>query len=314
MNSPHGELTIFSGTAHPALAHDIAENLSKPLGPISLTRFPDGEIHVLIDESVRGKDVFVIQPTCPPVNENFVELLIILDALVRASAERITVVTPYYGYARQDKKTAGREPITARMVADVLTLGGADRLIAIDLHSPQIQGFFRIPVDHLSAVGTLAGHMRSWDLADSVIVAPDAGRVHTATEYASRLDLPVVILHKRRTGPEQTSIAYLVDDVRRKRPIIIDDMITTGGTVERAVTALLEAGCAPDIRVAATHPIIVGRATEVLSSPAITRILFSDTVPVPRIPKVEIASIAPLLAAAIRRIHTDSSVSDLFFS
>lgn len=310
-----GEMEIFSGSAHPQLAAEIADKLGLNVGPLTVLKFPDGEIYARIDTSVRGKDVYVVQPTCPPVNENFTELLIVLDALRRASAERITTVIPYYGYARQDKKTAGREPITARMIADMLTTGGADRVLTIDLHSPQIQGFFDIPVDHLTAVGILSEQLRTWDLQDSVIVAPDAGRVNMATEYANRLGLPVVIIHKRRIGPEKTETAYVVGEVRGKRPIIIDDMITTGGTVNRSVHALLEGGAKPEIRIAITHPVLVANALEHLSNPAITEVVVTNTIPVgsdKQIGKLKEISVGPLIAQAIQRIHSDSSVSELF--
>ena len=310
-----GDMEIFSGTAHPELAREVADLIGLPLGSLSVSRFPDGEVHVSIGTSVRGKDVFVIQPTCPPVNENFAELLIILDALYRASAGRITAVIPYYGYARQDKKTAGREPITARMVADMLSVGGANRVLAVDLHSPQIQGFFDIPVDHLTAVGVLSEYLHGVELRDAVIVAPDAGRVNMATDYANRLGLPVVIIHKRRTGPEQTAVAHVVGDVRGKRPIIIDDMVTTGGTVNRSVEALLREGAAPEIYVVVTHPVLVGKALEHLSNQAIAKVVVTNTIPVgpeKRIGKMDVVSVAPLIADAIARIHSDSSVSDLF--
>lgn len=310
-----GEMAIFSGTAHPELAGEIAEHLDRCLGPLNVSRFPDGEIHVRIDISVRGKDVFVVQPTCPPVNENFTELLIILDALHRASASRITAIIPYYGYARQDKKTAGREPITARMIADMLTRGGVDRVLTVDLHSPQIQGFFDIPVDHLTAVNVLGEYLSRTDLQDSIVVAPDAGRVNMATNYANILGLPLVIIHKRRIGPEQTEVAYVVGEVRGKRPIIIDDMVTTGGTIDRSVQALLSEGAAPDVRLAVTHPVLAGKSMEYLSNPAITDVVVANTIPVAsekRTGKISVVSIAPLIADAIGRIHSDSSVSELF--
>lgn len=310
-----GQMEVFSGTAHPGLAREVADLIGLPLGSLNVSRFPDGEVCVNIGASVRGKDVFVIQPTCPQVNENFTELLIILDALYRASAGRVTAVIPYYGYARQDKKTAGREPIAARMVADMLSVGGADRVLTVDLHSPQIQGFFNIPVDHLTAVGILSECLRGMELGDAVVVAPDAGRVNMATEYANRLGLPVVIIHKRRTGPEQTAVAHVVGEVRGKRPIIIDDMIATGGTIARSVEALLREGATPGIYVAVTHPVLVGSALEHLLNPAIARVIVTNTIPVgpeKRISKMDVVSIAGLIADAIARIHSDSSVSDLF--
>lgn len=308
-------IELFSGSSHPDLAARIADCIGVPLGPLAVTRFPDGEIHVRIDVSVRGKDVYLIQPTGPPVNENFAELLIILDALRRASAGRITAVIPYYGYARQDKKTAGREPITARMVADMITTGGADRILTLDLHSPQIQGFFDIPVDHLTAVGIISAHLSEWDLTDSVIVTPDAGRMNMAAQYAGLLGLSVVIIHKRRASPEQTQVTSVVGEVDGKRPIIIDDMISTGGTIDRSVKALTEYGAKPDIRVAITHPVLVGKSLEYFANPAITRIVVTDTLPIhpdKRLEKMSVTSVAPLIAEAIELIHTNSSVSGLF--
>lgn len=310
-----GRIEIFSGTAHPELAQEIAGCLGLEVGPLSVSRFPDGEIYARVDTSVRGKDVFVVQPTCPPVNENFTELLIILDALYRASAGRITVVIPYYGYARQDRKSAGREPITARMVADMLTIGGTNRILTVDLHSPQIQGFFDIPVDQLTAVPMISSHLENEDLVDSVVVAPDAGRIKMATLYANKLGLPVVIIHKRRTGAEQTEVTHVVGDVAGKRPIIIDDMITTGGTVDRSIRALLDSGAKSEIRIAVTHPVLAGPALEYLSNPAIMEIVVTNTIPVgaeKRIGKLKVLSIAPLVASAVGCIHTDCSVSQLF--
>ncbi|MHB0999344.1 MAG: ribose-phosphate diphosphokinase [Armatimonadota bacterium] len=309
------QIVVLSGSAHPQLAHEISERLGIESGAMKITRFPDGELHVRIDSSVRGKDVFLVQPTCPPVNENFVELLIILDALYRASAGRITVIIPYYGYARQDKKTAGREPITARMIADMITTGGANRILTVDLHSPQIQGFFNIPVDHLTAVRVLSEKIKGWNLSNSVIVAPDAGRINMATDYANRLNLPVVIIHKRRTGPEETEVAHVVGDVKGCRPIIIDDMITTGGTIHRSVEALLREGAKDDIRVVASHGVLVGKAMEYLSDPAINKVIISNTVPVidnTLQDKLVTVSVAPLIARAIELISSECSVSELF--
>ena len=310
-----GEMEILSGSAHPELAREISEHIGRPLGPLRVSRFPDGEIHVRIETSVRGKDVYIVQPTSPPVNDSFTELLIILDAVRRASADRITAVIPYYGYARQDKKTTGREPITARMVANMLTAGGANRILTVDLHSPQIQGFFDIPVDHLTAVNILSERLRSMSLENAVVVTPDAGRVGMATEYANRLGLPIVIIHKRRIGPERTDVARVVGDVRGKLPVIIDDMITTGATIDRSVRALLVEGANAEICVVVTHPVLVGKALEHLSNPAIRKVFVTNTIAVPsdkRIPKLEVVSIAPLIAEAIGRIHSNSSVSELF--
>lgn len=309
------DIQILSGSAHPQLAAEIAEYLGLQVAPMTISRFPDSETYVRVETSVRGKDVYVIQPTCPPVNENLMELMVILDALRRASTGRITAVVPYFGYARQDKKITGREPISARMVADMLTGGGADRILTIDLHSLQIQGFFDMPVDQLTAVVILTERMRTWDLTDSVIVAPDAGRVNMATDYASRLGLPVVIVHKRRFGPEKTRAAYVVGEVHGKRPIIIDDMITTGGTIARSVAALIEQGAVANVRVVATHAVLVGGFNDNLSIPAITEVLMTDTIPIPpdkQMANLSQVSTARMLADAISCIHRESSVSALF--
>ena len=310
-----GEMGVFSGTAHPDLAREIAGHLGLEMGALTASRFPDGEIEVRINESVRGVDAFIIQPTCPPVNENLMELLVMTDALCRASAGRITAVVPYYGYARQDKKAAGREPITARMVADVMTTVGIDRLVTVDLHSAQIQGFFGVPVDHLTAVNELSRYMAAKELDNLVVVSPDAGRVKLAAEYANRLGAPVVIIHKRRLGPERPEVAHVVGDVEGKAPVVIDDMITTGGTIGRSVKALLENGAKPEIYVMATHPVLVGRALENLANPAIQEIVVTNTIPLApekRLERIKVVTIAPLIADAIRSIHTNASVSRLF--
>jgi ribose-phosphate pyrophosphokinase len=282
---------------------------------MDVSRFPDGEIRVQIRESIRGADAFVIQPTCPPVNENLVELLVITDALKRASVGRITAVVPYLGYSRQDKKAAGREPITARMVADIMTTVGVDRMVTVDLHSSQVQGFFGFPVDHLTAVNVLARYMARKQIDDLVVVSPDAGRVKLATEYASRLNAPVVIIHKRRVSPEEPEVAHVVGEIRGKTPVIIDDMVTTGGTVDKSVRALLESGSNPEVYVMATHAVLVGRFAENLANPAIKEVIVTNTIaiaPEKQLDKITVVSIGPLIAEAIRSIHTDSSVSRLF--
>ncbi len=308
-------MAVFSGNAHPCLSAAIAEYLGLGTAAMEVSRFPDGEIRVQIHESIRGTDAFVVQPTCPPVNENLVELLVITDALKRASAGRITAVVPYYGYARQDKKAAGREPITARMVADLMTTVGVDRMITVDLHSAQVQGFFGFPVDHLTAVNVLARYMAAKRIEDLVVVSPDAGRVKLATQYASRLSAPVAIIHKRRLGPEEPEVAHVVGDIRGRTPVVIDDMITTGGTIDRSVVALIENGAKPEVYVMATHPVLVGRAMEYLAKPTIKEVIVTDTIPLgpeKHPDKIAVVSIAPLIAEAIRSVHTDGSVSRLF--
>lgn len=308
-------MAVFSGNAHPALAEEIARHLGLDCAEMEVSRFPDGETRVKIDESIRGMDAFVVQPTCPPVNENLVELLVITDALKRASAGRITAVVPYFGYSRQDKKAAGREPITARMVADLMTTVGVDRMITVDLHSAQVQGFFGFPVDHLTAVNVLARYMAGKHIEQLVVVSPDAGRVKLATQYSSRLDAPVAIIHKRRLSPEDPEVLHVVGDIRGRTPVVIDDMITTGGTIDRTVTALLDGGARPEIYVMATHPVLVGQSIEYLSRPAIKEVIATNTIPIPpekRLDKITVVGIASLIGEAIRSVHTDTSVSRLF--
>lgn len=313
------QIAIYSGTANIELAEAIAARLGEPLGRRELRRFPDGETHVQIEQSIRGRDIYIVQPTSPPVNENLVELLIMIDAFHRASAGQITAVLPYYGYARQEKKSTGREPISARLVADLIATAGADRVVAIDLHAPAIQGFFSIWMDHLTAVPILAGYLRTVRSADDVIVAPDTGRVKLADLYARSLGLPLAVLYKRRLGPQQTETGAVVGEVGGRRPIIIDDMISTGTTVQRAVETLLTAGAAPDVIVAATHGLFVDEAVQRLSAPAIKEIIVTDTVHVPAtiraaLGRVTVLSVAPLLAETIRRLNRNESISALFGS
>ena len=310
-----GKMAVFSGNAHPELAAEIAGHLGLGLAAMRVSRFPDGETRVSIDESIRGADAFIVQPTCPPVNENLVELLVITDALKRASAGRITAVAPYFGYSRQDKKSAGREPITARMVADVMTTVGVDRVITMDLHSSQIQGFFALPVDHLTAVNVLARYLAGKKRGDLVVVSPDAGRVKLAAQYANRLDAPVAIIHKRRLGPERSEVSHVVGEIRGRTPVVIDDMITTGGTIDRTVEALMNGGARPEVCIVATHPVLVGRSIEYLSRPEISEVFVANTIPLgpeKRLDKITVVGIASLIADAIRSVHTDGSVSRLF--
>lgn len=253
------EIRLFSGSAHPDLARRVAEALGVPLGKALVDRFPDGEVRVRLLESVRGEDVYLIQPTCPPVNDHLMELLLLADAARRSSAGRINAVIPYFGYARQDKQTEGREPISARLVAGLLERVGVERVIAIDLHAPQIQGFFDIPVDHLSAVRLFARYLREKGYVENaVVVSPDAGRAEEARRLAERLGLPLAMLAKRRLGPRETSVTYVIGDVEGKRPILVDDIVSTGGTIRRGVEALLQAGALPEVVVMATHAVLVG--------------------------------------------------------
>ena len=306
---------MFAGTASPALANDIAGRLGVELGRLRVSRFADGEVYVKFDESVRGVDAFVIQPTCPPVDTNLVELLILVDALRRASADRITAVIPYYGYARQEKKDAPREPITAKLVADILATAGADRVITMDLHADAIQGFFNIPVDHLTAIGMFCDYYKCKGLEDIVVVSPDEGRVKKVRKVVSRLDAPLAVGYKYHPDHEVSEVTHLAGDVRGKTPIIVEDIISTGGSIMECVDALLEGGCRPEIYVAATHGVLAGPAYERLSRPEIKEVVVTDTIPVPpeRVgEKLKVLSVAPLFAEAIRRVHENESINSLF--
>ncbi|MBE3575250.1 MAG: ribose-phosphate pyrophosphokinase [Firmicutes bacterium] len=308
-------MKIFVGTSVPQLGKEVAEFLQVPLGHVMIKRFACGEIYVRYEETVRGYDVFVIQSLSQPVNDNLVELMIMIDALKRASAGRINAVIPHYGYARQEKKVAPREPISARMVADVLTTVGADRVVTIDLHAPAIQGFFNIPVDHLTALPILADYFRGRDLSDAVVVALDAGGIKRAEQMAARLNLPLVGMYKRRPDHNVAEVTHVIGDVVGKKPIIIEDLIDTGGTLIAGVEALLQHGAKPEVYVCATHPILSGPAAERMAHPAIKEVVFTNTVAIPpnrKLPKVTVLSVAPLVAKAIHRIHTEGSVSELF--
>lgn len=308
---------LFSGRASPELAIEVAELLGRELCEVRFQTFDEGEVHVQIEQSVRGVDAYVIQPTSQPVNDNLVELLVLIDALRRASAATITAVIPYFGYARQDHKSTGREPITAKLVANLLTTAGADRIVSIDLHSTQIQGFFDIPVDHLTAVTTLSRYLRdNFDLSDGVIVASDVGRAKMADKYAMILELPMVVVHKRRSGVAglQVEVVDIVGDVKGKTPVLIDDVVASGSIYQQA-DALIEAGAQPAI-ISITHGVLVGEAVQLLSRPSIRAVVTTNTVPVPE-PKrvngtVRVLTIAPLLADAIARIHNRLSVSEVF--
>jgi len=313
--SNHTSVGIYCGSANPLLAEQVARHLRLPFGRRRLEQFPDGETHVQIEESIRGRDIYILQSTSPPVNEHVMELLIMLDAFRRAGAARVTAIVPYYGYARQEKKSTGREPITARLVADLLATAGAQRVVSIDLHSPAIQGFFNIGMDHLTAVPIITEHLRRRGHDNSAIVSPDTGRVKLAEKYSRALHLPLVVLHKQRFTSEQPEIRAVVGNVRGKAPIIIDDMISTGGTIAEAVEALLEAGARPEIIVAATHPVLVGPALQRLSHPAIGEVVVCDTIPVPpekQLDKMQVLSVADLLAETVRRLNRNESISALF--
>jgi ribose-phosphate pyrophosphokinase len=316
---------LFHGSANPDLAAAVAKELRIEISPCAIERFPDGEIHVQVSESVRGRDAYIIQSTCTTfnattqqmlsVNENMMELFIMLDTLHRANAARVTAIVPYYGYARQDRKVVGREPITAKLVANLLASSGASRVLSVDLHSPAIQGFFDIGMDHLTAMHILARHVRQTNLTDAVVVSPDT--VKRADAFANLVNLPLAILHKRRATATSVRIHSVIGDVQGKRPVIVDDMITTGGTLRRAADALLEAGAQPDMTVVATHPVLIDNALDQLDHPAIKHIVVSDTIPVSfekrrRLPTLEVVSLAPLLAEAMVRLHRGQSISALY--
>jgi ribose-phosphate pyrophosphokinase len=304
---------LFSGSANRPLAESIARALEVPLGACTVERFPDGELDVRLDEPVRGREVFLVQPTSPPVNEHLVELLAFADACRRAAARRITAIVPYFGYARADKRHAHREPITASMVATVMQAVGIEHVVTIDLHASQIEGFFHIPVDTLTAVPVLCDALRNRLLTGMLVVSPDEGRVRMATEYAERLGSSVVVLHKQRESGSKTSVTQVIGDVHDRPCLIIDDMISTGGTIAKSISVLLEHGARPEITVAATHGVLVEGARENLRHKAIRNIFVSDTVCLPQRmwPKVEVISIAPLLASAIQRFEADESLSEL---
>jgi ribose-phosphate pyrophosphokinase len=307
-------MKIFSGTANLELARNIAKCVKMPLGEIMVSRFSEGEIRIKINEDVRGRDIFLIQPTCQPVNDNVMELLIILDAFRRASARRITAVLPYYGYARQDRKDQPRVPITAKLLANIITEAGADRVLTMDLHAQQIQGFFDIPVDHLYAFPVLASYFRKKKLKNLTLVSPDVGGIKMARAYAKALDADLAIVDKRRSGPNEVEAMNLIGEVKGRTVLIPDDMIATGGSLVEAVNALVKFGAA-DIYASCTHAILSGNAVEKLQKSVLKEVVITDTIPLPpekRIDKIKVLPVAPLLGEAIMRIHNEESISSLF--
>lgn len=308
-----GKLQIFSGTAHPQLAAAIASELESGLGRAEVNLWKNGETRVKIEENVRGSDVFIIQPTSDPVDHHIMELLLMLDALKRASAARVTAVIPYYGYAKQEKKTSGREPISAKLVADILTTAGANRVLAVDLHAAAIEGFFDIPVDHLRATPLLARAFRRVIHDDIVVVSPDAGGVARAQDFRIRVGGSLAIISKQHPRPDATETLDMVGDVDGKVAVIVDDMVSTGGTLVHAARMLVERG-AKEVHVAATHGIFAGDAIEQIDASNIDRIFITDTIPMSpaALGRVEVVSIAPLVAEAIMRTHKGLSVSALF--
>jgi ribose-phosphate pyrophosphokinase len=303
---------LFSGNSNIELSKKIAKYLNKELSPINIYRFKDGEICVKIEENIRGKDVFIIQSTCMPVNENLMELLITLDALRRASPRRITAVIPYYGYARQDRKDQPRVPITAKLVANLLVTAGANRILTIDLHAPQIQGFFDIPVDHLFAAPVIIKYLKEKNFKKPVIVAPDVGSVKMARAFAKRLPGDLAIVDKRRESPEKVEMVHVIGDVKGCEAIIVDDLISTGGTMVEAANALLNNG-AEVVYGCCTHAVLAGDAIEKLTNSKLKEIIITDTIPQTNLPsKFTILTVSELLGEAIKSIHLETTVSKLF--
>lgn len=306
-------LRIFSGSSNPALAQRICMELGQPLGKVKLSRFKSGEIYCLYEESIRNCDVFLVQTFSHPINEHLVELLVMIDAAKRASARTINLVLPYYGYSRQERKTAPREPISAKLVADLLTTAGAHRVMTIDLHAPAIQGFFNIPVDHLTALDLISEYIRAKQIPNPIVVSPDAGRATTAERLASNLDSPFAIMIKKRPRHNESVITHIIGEVRGRTPIIIEDMIDTGTTIVNVVEGLKERG-ANDAYICATHPVFSGPALERLNHPNIKEIVVTDSIaiPEPHPERLKVISMAPLLSDAIRIIVEGGSISTLF--
>jgi ribose-phosphate pyrophosphokinase len=310
------DVKIFSGRAHPALTDEICTQLGVAPGHVSLYSFSDGEHYVQIDENVRGADVFIIQPTCPPsVNDHLMELLIMLDAFKRSSARRITAVLPYYGYARQDRKDKPRVPITAKLAADLISTAGADRVLTLDLHAAQIQGFFNIPVDHLFAAPVIVGHLKSLGLDDLTIVSPDAGGVERARAYAKRLGASLAIIDKRRVAKNQTEVMNIIGEVEGRNVFIVDDIIDTAGTLIHSVQALFDQG-ARSISAACTHAVLSGPAIQRINTSRLDQVIITNSIPTQDkeadCGRLKTLSIGNLLAEAIKRIHREDSVSSLF--
>jgi ribose-phosphate pyrophosphokinase len=309
------ELRIFTGSANSALSEAIAGHLGIPLGRAHLARFSDGEIWFQIQDNVRGADVFVVQPTCPPVNENLMELLIMLDAFKRASASRITAVMPYYGYGRQDRKDKPRVPISAKLVADLLSAAGTNRILTMDLHASQIQGFFNIPVDHLFAAPVIMDYVSRLKLPKLTVVSPDAGGVERARAYAKRLEATLAIVDKRRESPNVAEVHHVVGDVEGRTALIVDDLVDTGGTLAKVTQAIKNAG-AREVLASSSHAVLSGKAIEKINESQLSKLLVTDSIPLSeekrRCQKIVVLPIADLMAKAIRNIHEEASVTSLF--
>ena len=308
------KLKIFTGNAHPALAQEICDYIGVPLGKAVCGRFNNGEIQVMVNESVRGKDVFIIQPTGAPVNDNLMELLIMVDAMKRASARHITVIVPYYGYARQDRKTRGREPISAKLVADLISTAGVTRVVTIDLHAGQIQGFFDVPVDHLMSTSILAKYIKSMKLENLTIVSPDLGGVTRARELADRLGAPIAIIEKRRPEPGVAKVMNIIGTVKDRSCVLVDDIVDTAGSLCEGAKALDKAG-AMGVYAAVCHPVLTDPATERVKNSCLKQLIVTNSLPIEdykKQTKLKVLSVAPLLGEAIMRIFHDASVSSLF--
>jgi ribose-phosphate pyrophosphokinase len=309
------ELRIFTGSAHPALGEAIASYLGVPLGRAHLARFSDGEVWFQIHDNVRGADVFVLQPTSTPVNENLVELLLMLDAFKRSSASRLTAVVPYYGYGRQDRKDKPRVPISAKLVADLLSTAGTDRVLTVDLHAAQIQGFFDVPVDHLFAAPVIIEHIQRLQLKDLTVISPDAGGVERARAYAKRLDASLAIVDKRRDQPNVAEVHHVIGEVEGRTALIVDDIVDTAGTLTKVAEAIQAAG-AREVLASCTHPVLSGHAIERIEKSPLSKLIVTDSLPLTpekrACGKIMVLSIAELLARAIKNIHEETSVTSLF--
>jgi ribose-phosphate pyrophosphokinase len=308
------DLKIFTGNAHPELGEAIARSLKMTVGRAHLARFSDGEVWFQIQDNVRGADVFVVQPTAPPVNENLMELLVMLDAFKRSSASRITAVIPYYGYARQDRKDKPRVPISAKLVADLLSTAGTDRILTMDLHASQIQGYFDVPVDHLFAAPVIIEHVLKLHLPDLTVVSPDAGGVERARAYAKRLDASLAIVDKRRDVPNVAEIHNVIGDVEGRTALIVDDIVDTGGTLAKVAEAIKAAG-AREVLASSSHAVLSGKAVEKIERSPLSKLIVTNSIPLPeekRSEKIVSLSIAKLLGKAIKNIHDETSVTSLF--
>ncbi|MBF0594932.1 MAG: ribose-phosphate pyrophosphokinase [Candidatus Omnitrophica bacterium] len=310
------EICVISGNANKDLAENICKCLDIPLAEVICTRFSEGEIRVQIVANVRGKDLFIIQPTCSPTNDNLMELLILIDAAKRASAKRITAVIPFYGYARQDRKDQPRVPITAKLVANLITAAGVDRVLAMDLHASQIQGFFDIPVDHLYAINTLCEYFEAMNMKNLVVVSPDVGGIRMARAYAKRLGAGLAIIDKRRMSPEETEVMNILGKVKGKTAVLVDDIVATGGSLTEAITALKDVGV-DKVYAAVSHGVLSGPAVERMAEcKALEELVITDSIPLSakakKVSKIKQLTVAPLLAEAIKRIHNEQSISCLF--